>query len=113
MTPNIYFLARVWREFGRTEVELHEWKLFEPELTLNLKKGFRPIEDWWEESFMENVCYNPESFTPDGLELYDEPIWLEVIGSYSAQGWQDYYGEYDEDFEFNIIDWTVEVEEDK
>ena len=82
-------------------------------MVLNLKEGFRPFEDWWEESFLDEVSTVPECFIPDGLEICDEPIWLEVIGRFRAQGWQDYYGEYDEDFEFNIVDWTVEVEEEE
>jgi hypothetical protein len=59
----------------------------------------------------ENLSYNPDSFVPDGLEVCEEPIWLEVIGRYSVTGWKDYWGEYDEDFEFEILSWSAGVED--
>lgn len=113
MSANIYFLARAWTEKLKINIELHNWKVFQPQLTLHLKEGLRPLEDWYEEAFTENVVDNPECFVPDGLELCEEPVWLEVIGTFDVIGSTDYYGEYDEEISFDIIKWTVEVEDNQ
>lgn len=113
MSANVYFIARVWIEDLNINIELHYWKVFYPELTLNLKENHRPMEDWCEEAFTENVVDNPEFFIPDELELYEEPIWLEVIGTIEVMGSTDYYGEYDEEVNFDIIEWTAEIECDE
>ena len=117
MSANVYFLARVWTEVQNKKVpniniELHNWKVFYPQLTLNMKENHRPLEDWYEEAFTENVVHNPEFFIPDELELCEEPIWLEVIGTLGVTGSTDYFGEYDEEIDFDIINWTIDTEKE-
>ena len=110
LIPNAHFTARVWIENGRPQIEVNSLTLFEPSLTFMLKEGTRPVQDWWHESMEGELDNSPGAFLPDGLELYDEPIWLEVIGRFTAQGYKDYWGEYDEDFEFEIDQWTVAID---
>ena len=58
MSANIYFLARVWVEvlgnkIPDINIELHNWKVFYPQLTLNMKENHRSLEDWYKEAFTE------------------------------------------------------------
>lgn len=110
MKENVYFLARVWLENLEVNIELHNWTVFIPELILNLKENHRPIQNWYEESFTDYIENNPESFIPPKLEICQEPIWLEVIGAFNVIGSTNYYGEYDEDIEFDFIEWTIEID---
>ena len=117
MSANVYFLARVWVEVQDNKmpdinIELHNWKVFYPQLIMDMKENHRPLEDWYEEAFTENIVNNPEFFIPDELELCEEPVWLEVIGTIEITGSTDYSGEYDEEIDFHIIEWTVEAEDD-
>lgn len=109
--PNAHFLVRLWREGKSIEHEIEFHHMFEPTLVLELKEDLRPLEDWWQESMEENLYHNISSFLPPGLEVCAEPIWFEAIGRYSAHGWRDYWGEYDEDFDFELISWSVAIEE--
>lgn len=118
MSANVYFLARVWVEVQDNKmpdisIELHNWKVFYPQLIMNMKENHRPLQDWYEEAFTEDVVHNPEFFIPDELELCEEPVWLEVIGTIEVTVSTDYYGEYDEETSFHIIEWTVEVEDNQ
>ena len=113
MSANVYFIARVWIEDLKINIELHNWKVFYPQLTLNMKENHRPLEDWYEEALTEEVVSYPESFIPERLELCEEPIWLEVIGTIEVTGSTDYSGEYDEEVNFDIIEWTAEIECDE
>lgn len=113
MSINTHYLFRLWRENGEIFCEIEFVTIFEPSLILNLNSNERSIEDWFQESIEENIGLNIYSFLPDNLEICEEPILLEGIGTYSVQAWKDYWGEYDEDFDFNLTDWSVAIEEEE
>lgn len=110
-TPNVHFLTRVWLDGKTVCMELDFLDFFEPEFILSLKPSTRTIADWWEESMREDIVGLPECFLPENFEVCEEPVLLEVIGVYSAQGWTDADGEYDEDFTFEIINWTAAIDD--
>lgn len=109
--PNAHFLGRVWCEGSRACIELYSFRFFQPTLELDLPENHRTIQDWWEESMHENLSCDPASFLPPGFEVCEEPVWFEAIGNYSATGWKDYWGEYDEEYEWRIDQWSVDFEE--
>ena len=110
--PNVWLLGRVWNEGDGIQFELHDWKIFVNELQLELSPNKRPITDWYEEGVQENTSTWPECFLPPCLEICTEAIWVELIGHYSADAWQDYFGEWDEDFSFTIMQWTVALDDE-
>ncbi len=81
-----------------------------PELILNLKSNQRPVIDWFEESISE---IETEYFLPDKFEVCEDPIIYEVIGEFSIYGYKDYWGEYDEEYEFKIIEWSCKIDEEE
>ena len=108
---NCHFLISVWIDEGKVCCEEDFIHLFEPSLILDLKENRRPIEDWFLESFREALLDDPESYIPENVEICDEPIFIEVIGTVNVIPYQDsYYGEYDEDVELEIHSWSVALD---
>jgi len=91
------------------DIEILSVDVFYPELVLSLKENHRPTTDWFVESFgEEDLRY----LLPDNLELCEEPILFEALGTYTIEGHTDYYGEYDEDTCFEMDNWVAEFPED-
>ena len=91
------------------DIELLSVDVFFPELVLSLPDNYRPLTDWFIESFSEEDL---EYFLPDNFERCEEPILFEALGTYSIDGSTDYYGEYDEDTCFEMDDWAADFPED-
>lgn len=101
----------LWCEDGRIRCEVDESTIFIPELQTDDSK--RSLESWYQETLRENLVDSPEGFFPDErFEVYKEPIIYEAIGEYWVTGHTDYWGEYDEDWYFDIKEWTADFEEE-
>ena len=107
---HIHLLIRLWADEGLVNYEIVDKKVFEDsELILNLPEGMRPMEDWVSDA-VDHV--DIEDFMPSRFEVCEEPILYEVRGIFKAFGYKDYWGEYDEEYEFECSCWTCEIEED-
>jgi len=91
------------------DIELLTVDVFVPELVLSLPDNHRPLTDWFIEAFKEEDF---RELLPDYLELCEEPILFEAMGTYHIEGSTDYYGEYDEDTWFEMDDWAADFPED-
>lgn len=108
---NCRICLRVWCDNGDDMFEIEEATIFIPELQTDDKIG--SLENWYQESLQEKLEGFPESFFPDEqFETYKDPIIYEVIGEYRVVGERDYWGEYDEDWYFDIKEWTADFEEE-
>ena len=109
---NCHFLIRVWADEWKVCCEEDFIHLFEPSLILELKENRRPIEDWFLESFSEALLDDPKSYLPEKVEICEEPILIEVIGTVNVSAnYDSYYGEYDEDVELEIHFWSVALDD--
>ena len=108
----VHFMLRVWRDKTTSHEEqfIHFYRT--PELLLGLKPGYRPALDWLEESFSEFLHCNVDYVLPE-IEICAEPILVEVIGNVVIAGHHDYYGEYDEDVDLEITEWSVAIEDEE
>lgn len=104
--PNVRVLLRASIE----DVEVLNICIFIAALTLDTPDNQRPFEDWYRESLeMEDFL----DLIPKEVELYcNEYILFECVGVYSITGSMDYYGEYDEETDFNMSYWTVAIDEE-
>ena len=109
---NCHFLIRVWADEGKVCCEEDFISIFEPSLILELKENRRPIENWFLESFSEALLDDPKSYLPEKVEICEEPIMVEVIGTVNViANYDSYYGEYDEDVELEIHSWSVALDD--
>ena len=92
------------------DIELLTVDVFIPELVLSLPDNHRPLTDWFIEAFTEEDF---RDLLPDHLELCEEPILFEAMGTYIIEGSTDHYGEYDEYTWFEMNDWCADFPEDK
>lgn len=111
ITTTIHVLIRIWQEDGKILCEeefIHVHA--DPELFLELPLFVRPIEDWVDEILGEIELH--EYILPDKFEICEEPILYEAIGEFTIIGYKDDWGEYDEDYDFVLHQWSCEVDED-
>lgn len=93
--------------------EILKLKIFVPELILELNNRSRPIEDWYYESFNDFILNDIKNILPEKFEIYDDNniITYECIGVLNINSFKDYNNEYDEEVIFDIVDWTVKLQE--
>lgn len=106
----IHVLIRIWQEDGKVQYE-EEFRNIHAdfELILELPSNIRPIEDWVDEALGEIELH--EYILPDKFEVCKEPILYEAIGEFTIIGHKDYWGEYDEDYDFVLYKWSCDIEE--
>ncbi len=99
--PNMHFMVAI----NCHDFEIIELDVFIPQLLLELEDGHRPTEEGYKETFRESddVC----RIVADHVELCEDTILFEAIGTYSVQGSRDYWGEYDEETTFEMHQWSV------
>jgi len=108
----LHAMIRVWAENGKICYEEEFCRLdCQPELTLNLSPGICTVQNWMEE-VLTNLSLD-ELILPDKFEVCEEPVLCEVIGTFWVSGATDYWGEYDEDYDFDLEQWTCGFEEEE
>lgn len=81
------------------------------ELILGYPENKRPIQDFISESLME-FTNDVGNFLPENVEICKEyQILFECIGDFSVWGFYDYFGEYDEESEFELKQWSIDFAE--
>lgn len=111
----VHILIRLWKEDKNVRYELEFAKVQGcQELYLDLPDNSRPVEDWVAQA-VEDVS-DIQIFLPDlgdgeTIEICEEPIFYETIGEFTIEGNQDYYGEYDEEYSFDVRQWSVAIDE--
>ena len=113
----IHVLIRIWKNNGITEHEVEFVKTRGcRELLLDIPNGRRPKDDWIMEA-VDSALYNdikiflPELGDGKTIEICEEPILYEVIGEFHINGYKDYYGEYDEEYCFDVRQWSVAIDD--
>ena len=111
----VHYLVQVWYEENglrnNTKIEIEFLKVHgDPQLILELKDNRRPILEWLEESFTLFLEDDPTTYLPN-IEICEDPIIVEVIGKVRITGSFDYWGEYDEDCELEIQQWSIDIED--
>ena len=111
----VHYLVRVWHEgsgfWDRAKLEIEFLHAYgDPQLVLELKPGHRPILEWLQESFALFLENDPKTYLPD-IEICEDPIIVEVIGKVRITGSFDYWGEYDEECELEIQQWSIDIED--
>lgn len=117
VSDTAHILIRFWKEDKNVRYELEFVKIRGcQELYLDLPDNHRPTDDWITEA-VENAIYSdiimflPDLGDGETIEICEEPIFYETIGEFTIEGNQDYYGEYDEEYSFEVRQWSVAVEE--
>ena len=105
----VHAMIYIWLEDG--EIQYDEMFVVScgiPELTLELPLNIRPTRDWVDEALNEIRLH--EYILPNKFEVCEEPIFYEAIGEFAIRGWFNYWGEYDEEYNFTLHRWTCETE---
>ena len=106
----IHLLCEVWTEDGKIQGEILSPEVFcEYDLLLDLPREWRPITDWVSETIDEIEI---EFFLPENFEVCEEVLLYEVIGRFSISAYKDYWGDYDEEYDFEIIKWSCDYTDD-
>lgn len=112
-----HILIRIWKHNGfiNHEIELVRVRGCH-KLYLDLPDNQRPTDDWITEAVGDAMSANITMFLPDlgdgeTIEICEEPIFYEAIGEFVVDGSWDYYGEYDEDYSFDVHEWSVAIDE--
>ena len=116
-SDRVHILIRIWKENKDIHYE-PEFAITQgcQELHLDIPYSQRPTDDWITEA-LECAMYNDiRMFLPDlgdgkTIEICEEPIFYEVIGEFHINGYKDYYGEYDEEYCFDVLQWTVAIDD--
>ncbi len=109
----IHVMIRIWLDdFGLFDYEVQfSQVLCKPELILELPTFHRTEQDWLEEIIGE-INLN-EFILPDKFEICEEPILYECIGVFSVIGSFDYWGEYEEEYDFKLEQWSCDFEDEE
>ncbi len=111
-TSKLHTMIKIWAENDKICYEEEFCHLScRPELILDLPPGYCTAQDWMEEA-LSNISLD-ELILPDKFEVCEEPVLYEVIGTFWVSGATDYWGEYDEDYDFDLEQWTCGFEEEK
>ena len=109
-SATVHVMIRLWREAGRVESEEDFRDIYVyPELFLELPLNARPTEVWVDEALSEIALH--EYMLPDKFEICRETIIYEAIGKFEVTGNEDYWGEYSEEYNFILQEWSCDVEE--
>jgi hypothetical protein len=108
----IYVMIRVWAEDGKIRSETENIEInCAHELMFNLQSNYRPIRYWIEDAL--NEIWIEDYILPTRFEVCEEPILYECIGNFSITGEVDYWGEYDEEYDFELKEWSVDFEDEE
>lgn len=115
MQATVHFMVRVWNDEGKICYEsVFINILCLPELILDLPSGQRPTYDWIAESFSEYLDSYLPALLPEELEVCKDPIICEIIADFKIEGYFDYFsGEYDEDYDYEIQQWSCDLEQNQ